>query len=329
MTAAYQLTNIKVNYQQQCVLDIAELSLPQHKCIALLGDNGAGKSTLLNLLAFTAQANQGEILLGGQLISYPLTISQRQSIGYVSQHPLLLQGTVADNMMLALKLQGIDPQHHKTRIKTALQQVNVEHLAQQSTATLSGGELKRVAIARAIVYQADILLLDEPFSHLDQHHYQQLETIIQQFSKQQNKTVIFSTHNRLQGLALADSTINLVQGKITSSPLLNLFHGQLSNHVFDTGNIQIHTTSDSDNARNIAIDPNEIIISKQPLESSMRNCFNGRLTLIAEETDTIRLTVDCGELFHVLISPESLTQLGLILGGDLYLSFKSTATKVF
>ncbi|MFW5426927.1 MAG: ATP-binding cassette domain-containing protein [Methylophagaceae bacterium] len=327
-TPAYQLHNIKVHYEQRCVLDIADLSLPQNKCIALLGDNGAGKSSLLNLLAFTAQADEGEIMFKGQQTSSSLSKEQRQSIGYVSQHPLLLQGSVNDNILLALKLQGIEPQQHKILAQTALKQVNLEHLAQQTTATLSGGELKRVAIARAIAYQPDILLLDEPFSHLDQHHYQQLEAIIQQLS-QQNKTIIFSTHNRLQGLALADSSINLVNGRVTSSPLLNLFHGHLRNQVFDTGQLQIHTISNVEKAQNIAIDPNEIIISKQPLESSMRNCFNGRLTLIAEEIDSIRLTVDCGEVFHVLISSESLTQLGLSLGSTLYLSFKSTATKVF
>ncbi len=327
-TAAYQLHNIKVHYKKRCVLDIANLSLPQNKCIALLGDNGAGKSTLLNLLAFTAQADEGEILLNGQQTSSPLSIKQRQSIGYVSQHPLLLKGSVIDNIMLALKLQGIKPQLHKELAQAALKQVNVEHLADQATSTLSGGELKRVAIARAIAYQADILLFDEPFSHLDQHHYQQLEVIIQQLS-QHNKTVIFSTHNRLQGIALADSSVNLVNGKITSSPLLNLFNGHLHDHIFDTGKLQIHTISNSGNAHNIAIDPNEIIISKQPLESSMRNCFNGRVTLIAEEIDSIRLTVDCGEIFHVIISEESLSQLGFSLGNTLCLSFKSTATKVF
>lgn len=329
MTAAYQLKNIKVTYQQKCVLDIAELSLPKHKCIALLGDNGAGKSTLLNLLAFTAQANEGDILLDGQAVSHPLTTSQRQSIAYVSQHPLLLRGTVFDNIMLALKLQGIEPQQYKNSVHIALKQVNIEHLAQQSTATLSGGELKRVAIARAIAYQPDILLLDEPFSHLDQHHYQQLETIIKQWGKQKNKTVIFSTHNRLQGLALANPTINLVNGKITSSPLVNLFHGELHDHVFHTDKLQIHTIYDTKNAHNIAIDPKEIIISKHPLESSMRNCFSGRLTLLADEIESVRLTVDCGEIFHVLISPESLSQLDLTLGSSICLSFKSTATKVF
>ncbi len=329
MTAAYQLTNIKVNYQQRCVLDIPELSLAKNTCIALLGDNGAGKSTLLNLLAFIAKASAGHILLDGHHVSSPLSAKQRQSIGYVSQHPLLLQGSVTDNIMLALKLQGIESQHHKTLTQIALAQVNLGDLAEQSTTTLSGGELKRTAIARAIAYQPDILLLDEPFSHLDQHHFQQLEKLIHHFSQQPNKTVIFSTHNRLQGLALADTAINLINGKLSSSPLINLFHGTLQDHIFNTGNLKIHTTSDMGKAHNIAIDPNEIIISKDPLESSMRNCFNGRLTLIAEEADTIRLIVDCGELFHVLISTESLTQLGLSLGSTVYLSFKATATKVF
>ncbi|MDQ7072852.1 MAG: ATP-binding cassette domain-containing protein [Gammaproteobacteria bacterium] len=329
MTNAYQLHNIKVNYDQQCVLDIAELSITQNECIALLGDNGAGKSTLLNLLAFTAQASEGQIILSGQPAFYPLSKQQRQSIGYVAQHPLLLKGSVLDNVLLALKLQGIKPQYHKKLAWDALDLVNLTQHAKQTINTLSGGELKRAAIARAIAYQPDILLLDEPFSHLDLHHFQLLETIIQQVRQQKNKTIIFSTHNRLHGLSIADSTINLVQGKITESPLINLFRGKLHNHVFNTGKLKIHTISDSKHAHNIAIDPHEIIVSRSPLESSMRNSFNGRLTLIAEEGDVIRLTIDCNEIFHALISRESLSQLGLTLGDIIYLSFKSTATKVF
>lgn len=329
MTAAYQLHNIKVNFDQQCVLDIAELSIAQNECIALLGDNGAGKSTLLNLLAFTTQASEGHILLSDQPAFYPLSKQQRQSIGYVSQHPLLLKGSIVDNIRLALKLQGIEAKHHDKLTDKALDLVNLTRQAKQSIDTLSGGELKRAAIARAIVYQPNILLLDEPFSHLDSHHFQLLENIIQRIRQQKNKTIIFSTHNRFHGLALADSTINLVHGKITASPLINLCRGKLHNHIFNTGKLKIHTISDNNNAHNIAIDPHEIIISRSPLESSMRNSFNGRLTLIAEEGDVIRLTIDCNEMFHALISRESLSQLDLSLGETIFLSFKSTATKVF
>jgi len=205
----------------------------------------------------------------------------------------------------------------------------LSHLADQAATTLSGGELKRVAIARAIAYQPDILLLDEPFSHLDQRHIQQLEDSINNFSQESGKTVIFSTHDRFQAQALANTAINLVAGYITDAPLLNLFHGQLSLQRFNTGKIEVHVTTPLTYARHIAVDPREIIVSLQPLHSSMRNNFEGRLTLIAEEGSAIRLSIDCDERFHVLISPEALMSLHLSLGDAIWLGFKSTAVTVF
>jgi len=329
MTNAYELNNIKVVHQQNCVLDIPHFTIPPGKCIALLGENGAGKSTLMSLLAFTAKATEGTIQLFGQHIASKLSPMQRRRIGMVSQQPYLLAGTVADNIKLALKLQNIESSQHAFLIEQTLQQLNLTQLAAQSAQTLSGGELKRAAIARAIAYDPDILLLDEPFSHLDQRHIRQLENAIQRFAQQTNKTVIFSTHDQPQGLAIADETLNLHAGKITQAPLLNLFHGTLSQHDFNTGNLIIHAASDLANARHIAIDPKEIIISHQPLDSSMRNSFNGRVVLIAQENNTVRLTVDCEERFQVIISPESLTHLNLTLGDTICLSFKSTAVTVF
>ena len=329
MTKAYQLSNIKLSYQQMLALDIPELTIPVGQCVALLGENGAGKSTLLKLLAFTIQANQGEITLFGKAIKSSINALQRQKIAFVDQHPYLLPGSVEDNLKLALKLQGVPVEKHEQLIQHALEQTKTTHLAQKSSSSLSGGELKRVAIARAIVYQPDILLLDEPFSHLDQRHIQLFEELIVSFAQLDNKTVVFSSHDRLQGMAMADEVINLVAGKITASPLLNVFHGALSQHLFDTGKIQIHSTSTLSEAHHIAINPHEIIISAQALQSSMRNSFNGRLILIAEEEESVRLTVDCGESFHVIISPESLKNLNLSLGSSLFLSFKSTAVTVF
>lgn len=329
MTNAYQLKNITVNYQHNVVLDIAELIIPQGKCSVLLGENGAGKSTLLTLLACLSVPNKGSLDVLNQAIELPLSSNLRQKIGFVEQHPYLLSGTVEYNLKLTLKLQGIPSTKHDNLIQRALEQTKTIHLAKKLTNTLSGGELKRVAIARSIVYQPDILLLDEPFSHLDQRHIQLLEEFIVNFAKQENKTIIFSSHDRLQGMALADNIINLVAGKITASPLLNVFHGSLSDHLFDTGKLQFHTISTQINAHHIAIDPREIIISAQALQSSMRNCFSGRLILIAEEEESVRLTVDCGESFHVLISPESLKNLNLSLGMHVFLSFKSTAVTVF
>lgn len=329
MSEAYQLDGIQVYRQHKRILDIPALQIQSDQCIALLGENGAGKSTLLDLLAFLYRPEQGSIRLEGDLVKSKLSVTQRRLIGYVSQQPFLLSGTIADNIRLALKLQGINPKQYDKLITQALGQVNLTPLANQTASTLSGGQLKRAAIARAIAHQPSVLLLDEPFSHLDQSHIKQLENIIEQLAQQPGKTIIFSTHDRLQGAALADTTINLVHGSVTKSPLINLFHGQLNNHVFDTGHLQIHTTSQQTHAKHIAIDPNEIIISSEVLDSSMRNHFRGRLIAITQEATTIRLTVDCGDRFHALISPESLHSLNLKLGEMIYLSFKSTAVSVF
>jgi len=329
MNSAYKLSNIKLEQQRKIILNIPQLTINSGQCVALLGENGAGKTSLINLLAFTTYANHGSIRLFDQAISSKLTPSQRRRIGLVHQLPYLLPGTVADNIRLALTLQGVKRTDIAALTLQVLNQVNLTELADQAANTLSGGELKRVAIARAIAYQPDILLLDEPFSHLDHRHVQQLEDSINHFAQQTGKTVIFSTHDRFQAQALASSTISLMAGKITDAPLLNLYHGQLNQHFFDTGKMMFHVTSTLVHARHLAVDPREIIVSPQPLQSSMRNNFSGRLTLIAEESNAIRLTIESAERFHVIISPEALLSLNLSLGDTVWLSFKSTAVTVF
>ncbi|MFT7413575.1 MAG: tungstate transport system ATP-binding protein [Methylophagaceae bacterium] len=329
MKSIYELNNIKLEFQNKLILNIPQLTIDSGQCVALLGENGAGKTSLINLLAFNTYVNHGVVRFFGQAIKSKLSPSQRRRIGLVHQQPYLLPGTVADNIRLALTLQGVKRSHILELTKQALTQVNLTALADQAANTLSGGELKRVAIARAIAYQPDILLLDEPFSHLDHRHVQQLEDSINHFAQQAGKTVIFSTHDRFQAQALASSTINLMAGKITAAPLLNLYHGTLNQHFFDTGKMMFHVTSTLIHARHLAVDPREIIVSPQPLQSSMRNNFSGRLILIAEEGNASRLTIECAERFHVIISPEALLSLNLSLGDTVWLSFKSTAVTVF
>ncbi len=329
MKPAYQLSNIKLEQQSKTIVDIEQLTINSDQCVAVLGENGAGKTSLIHILALITKPSHGLINVFGDIIQSKLSPVQRRRIGLVHQQPYLLPGTVADNIRLALTLQGIAKSDIAVLTQQALEHVDLIDLADQAAHTLSGGELKRVAIARAIAYQPDILLLDEPFSHLDQRHIHQLEESINHFAEQAGKTVIFSTHDRFQAQALADSTINLIAGKVTASPLLNLYHGKLEHSFFNTGQIMIHVTSELTHGRHLAVDPREIIVSPQPLQSSMRNNFSGRLVLIAEEANTIRLTIESEEVFHVTISPEALTSLHLSLGDTVWLSFKSTAVTVF
>jgi tungstate transport system ATP-binding protein len=329
MTNAYHLHNIKVSLKKKEILSIDDLAIKANQCTALFGGNGAGKSTLLRLLAFTHQASQGEVLLFNETVSWPLKPKHRKRIAFVEQQPFLLEGTVYDNIKLGLSLQQVQTSQHKTLIEHALEQTHTAHLSKQNTQTLSGGELKRVAIARALAYQPDILLLDEPFSHLDYDHIDLLAQHLQSFCQQTGKTVVLSTHDHLQGMALSQQTINLRAGKVSPPLVDNIFNGRLEGQNFFTDKLCIHTTSKLPQAQHIAIDPRQIIISNEPLQSSMQNNFSGRIIFITEQSTTVRLVIDCDERFHVIISLESISTLQLKPGNQVYLSFKASAVSVF
>lgn len=329
MNPIYQLRNIQVQAGERCILSLPQLDIPSGKLIALLGDNGAGKSTLLNLLAMTTRPTQGSIQFSQQQDTSASNKNIQRQIGYVAQQPYLLRGSIADNIQLGLKLQGIPKAQHAELTQRALKQVSLSHFAKQSAASLSGGERKRAAIARAIAHQPKVLLLDEPFSHLDTSSSKQLTQIIQRYATEEDHTVIFSGHNHPQSLALTNDVICLNKGNLAPAPRLNLFHGSQHQHIFDTGNLKIEIPQGPEGSDYIAIDPKEIVISKQALHSSMRNHFLGRLISIVEENNVIHLTVHCGEDFHVLISPQSLESLDLSVGKELWVSFKSNAVQCF
>lgn len=328
MTYAYQLNKIKVHYGEQLALDIEQLNIPANECLAVLGENGAGKSTLFHLLALLQQPDAGDIHVFNENVA-ELKTQYRQRIGLVDQHPYMLPGTVADNIRLALKLQKVDKSQHQSRLIQVLKTVNLTRLANQSASTLSGGEQRRVAIARVLAFEPEILLLDEPFANLDSFHQQQLEDVINGLSSSGNRTVLFSTHDRLQALAITPHALQLVRGKLVSAPLLNLFHGHYDGERFHTNALKIFAAEGSPSARHIAIDPLAITISTEThSDSSARNQLPGRLISISESGKAIRLTVDCGDKFEVIISHQALSALQLSLGDSVWISFKATAVTV-
>ena len=328
MNYAYQLNKVKVHYGDQLALDIEQLNIPANECLAVLGENGAGKSTLFHLLALLQQPDAGDIHVFNENVAESKT-QYRQRIGLVDQHPYMLPGTVADNIRLALKLQKVDKSQHQSRLEQVLKTVNLTRLANQSASTLSGGEQRRVAIARVLAFEPEILLLDEPFANLDSFHQQQLEDVINGLSSSGNRTVLFSTHDRLQALAITPHALQLVRGKLVSAPLLNLFHGHYDGERFHTNALKIFAAEGSPSARHIAIDPLAITISTEThSDSSARNQLPGRLISISESGKAIRLSVDCGDKFEVIISHQALSALQLSLGDSVWISFKATAVTV-
>ena len=329
MTSAYRLKNVSYRYGNTEALSLPILSIQAKQTTALLGPNGSGKSTLLHLLAFLTTASAGEIFFHDVLVGSADLPGLRKRIGFLAQKPYMLRGTVLDNIHLTFKLRGIAQHLWQQKSSAVLERLQISHCAGQQARQLSGGELQKAALARILAVEPEILILDEPFSFLDQASAQRLEKQLTGYLAETGATLIFSTHNRLQGFALADEVVSLVKGKRVESPLINLFHGQVNEHHFDTGKLQIMLPDDIATGNHASIDPHEIVLSRQPLSSSIRNHYNGRVITIAEEMGKVRVSIDAGELFQALITYQALSELRLSLGGSVWINFKSNSVVVF
>lgn len=330
MRFVYELRQVTAGYADKLVLDIPSLSIHKGRITTLFGTNGAGKTTLLNLLAFLSEPVSGEVLFSGKIVTGKQEgLRLRRKVGLIAQNPLLLRGSVLENVIRGLKFRGMKSTDSKRLAEHALDQVGIMQLLDRPCRSLSGGEAQKVALARSLALGPEVLLLDEPFTHLDQQSTEQISMVLTDCCRQQGMTVILTTHEHQFGIALADHVISLVAGRPVHSPLLNLYCGQVSQGSFDTGKINIVLPEDIVSGSYILVDPQELVLSLEPLQSSMRNSFQGRVVAIAEEHGREWVTVDAGERFHVQITRQSLEDLAVTLGSKIRVNFKSTAVRVF
>lgn len=182
-----------------------------------MGPSGSGKSTLLRLLNFLETPESGTITYN-QTTYKPNEIpdlATRREITTVLQRSALLKTTVWKNVVYPLKLRKVDVTSAKRKeIESLLDYLGLVKLKNQRADTLSGGEAQRVAMARAIVFEPNVLLLDEPTSNLDPTNISILEKMIKRYIAKKNKSIIMVTHNILQAKRLADRVGLLYQGQM-------------------------------------------------------------------------------------------------------------------
>jgi tungstate transport system ATP-binding protein len=222
----YQLHAVTKVYQDRRVLDIERLEVYRGEVLALVGPSGAGKSTLLRLLNFLEPPSSGNIryLDGASDPSrgvtfdalHPVPLSLRRRVTTVFQRPILLNRSVYANVRYGLRLRGdqIAAQDSTHRVENALDQVGLASLARQRARTLSGGEAQRVSLARAMVLQPDVLLLDEPTANLDPYNVGLIEEIARSLNEREGTTIVLVTHNVFQARRLAHRVGLLLEGRI-------------------------------------------------------------------------------------------------------------------
>jgi molybdopterin-binding protein len=329
MTLAYSLRDVAWSYDGLTpALQLDELALESASVTALIGPNGSGKTTLLEILAFLKAPQRGWIEFLGQPVPVNCPLATRRRVTLLTQHPKLFDGAVLDNVALGLKLRGVAAPERLVRARAALEQLGAEHLAARVARELSGGERQLVALARAVALETDVLLCDEPFAALESAAVTRVEHILTRIAHEQGRAVVFSTHDQPRGMALADRVVSLIAGRAVAAPLINLFHGAVRDGYFHTGKIDIHLPGKICQGGHLIVHPEELILSHEPLDASLRNQFQGRVTAVAEQGGRVQVSVAAGECFHALITREALRELRLAPGAPVWVSFKATAVKV-
>src|SRR5579863_8181818 len=203
-----QAVELSKSYKGRKVVDDVELEIGQGEVVGLLGPNGAGKTTTFYIIVGLARPDSGRVLLNGdEITDLPMYLRARSGISYLPQEPSVFrQLTGEENLPLT-------PEQQRDRLEELLVQMGLETVRQSKAYTLSGGERRRLEIARSLTLQPSFILLDEPFSGIDPLTVKDLQEIIRDLSRS-GIGVLITDHNVRETLTVTDRAYILRNGKI-------------------------------------------------------------------------------------------------------------------
>ena len=281
-----KIENILLQRGGATVLDISEFKVPQGRILALIGPNGAGKSTLLLMLAGLLKPQQGKIYFQGMPVEKraDLTILRRNA-AVVFQEPLLLNNSVYDNVALGLKFRRLRNDEIIKSVQRALDYFGISQLARRSAKTLSGGEAKRVSLARAFAIKPQIILLDEAFNSLDPPSRETIMDDLKQILEETKITAVMALHDREETLRLAQDVSVMNSGRIVQS-------GKTA---------EIFNQPDSEFVANF-------VGTESILEGTVNSCADGNM-VISINGKVIEAVGDCsiGQKVYCCLRPENVT----------------------
>jgi len=352
------LRDVTVHHKEHVVLQVASLDVYCGEVLAIIGPNGAGKSTLLRIMGMLQRPDKGTVFFRGEnaLRGDPLVLRRR--IANVFQEPVLLNASVYNNTALGPKLRNVNSREIERRLRPWLERVGISGLASRTVRTLSGGEAQRTSLTRALVLDPELLLLDEPFSALDQPTRDALLDDLQEILRGTGTTTVFVTHDRNEAFRLANRLGVMARGELLQLGLTSeVFTCPLTDEVadiigienrikgvvekskgrvaiirIDGGKIYVRSSSKPGTCVTMYIRADKVTASPLIEESASvdgPNTFRAMVTKVWPDISDSRLAVQFGET--VLIArPERtiLRDFHPCLGEDVKVSFSAEAVHV-
>ena len=349
--------NIRVENRGFMILNVENLSVREGEVLSIIGPNGAGKTTLLQGLAMLQKTSLGEIVYRGKKVGRDISATgYRRSVTMVFQETLLFDTTVFENVASGLRFRHTDKEEIEKAVVGNLELFGVSHLRERSVRTLSGGEARRVSLARSFAVKPDIIFLDEPFAALDPPTHESLITDLGHILRESRTTAIFATHDRSEALRLSDRICVMSGGRVLQvgapEEIMNrpvdefvasfvgaetILPGVVTDANSGTISVNVNgqrvmAVSDAQNGQEVllCIRPERVSLSAEPRRdaTSERNSFKGTVSDVTSLGLYYRVTVDCGFPLTAFITPGSLKQLSIDRGSTVYPSFKATAVHV-
>lgn len=326
-----------------------ELAIEDRGFFVLMGPTGAGKTVLLEAVAGLTPVRGGSIAIDGRDITW--LPPEKRGVGIMYQdYALFPHLTVANNITYGLRYRRHDREAAKKRFRRLVDDLGIAHLLERHPGTLSGGELQRTALARALIVEPRIVLLDEPLSALDQNFREEIRQLLKQLHRDSDITFLMVTHDFSEALTLATQAAVMNSGKIVQTGTVrdifqrpgnsfvadfvgmkNIFPATFSDGIAQVGPLSIEApTRSSCPGSWIAIRPEDIVVSPKPLESSMRNSFPGTIRGIVDLGFLYELNVAVLDtMFRSHVTKGSAVDLGLDIGTEVQVSFKASAVHTF
>lgn len=216
--SALIIQNLSKSYNTRKVVNDISLEIHQSEIVGLLGPNGAGKTTTFHMVTGFIRPETGTILLNGtKITNFPVYKRARLGLGYLAQEPSIFRKlTVEENILAILELLNVPKENRKEIVNNLLTKLDIKNLAKQKGNSLSGGERRRIELARALVSKPKFLLLDEPFTGIDPIVRAEIQDIIQQL-KSEGLGIFITDHNVRETLEITDRTYIMYDGKILIS----------------------------------------------------------------------------------------------------------------